>query len=109
MAIAHTDGFVGTIESETRNVNRIWFSLTDHSIDSDWVKIGRWRAWFTMSLETDDRPTHLAQLDLLVAALCQGLPVRVTHGAAASFHRRNTRDTFEVTGVRILRTGLRFE
>ena len=68
-----TDGFVGTIEVETRGVSRIWFSLTDEPTGSDWVRIGNPRAWFTMNLETGDRPYELAKLTLLLEAQRNGL------------------------------------
>ncbi|MGB4777378.1 hypothetical protein [Microbacterium sp.] len=103
-----TDGYVGTIEAESRDVSRLWFSLTDAAAGSDWVKIGGHRAWFTMSMESDDRPTHLAQLSLLLEAMRNGLAVRVSHGGAAAFQWSAAGDSFEVDGVRILRSGLQF-
>jgi hypothetical protein len=36
----HTVGFVGTIEVETRNVSRLWFSLTEDTTKADWIKMG---------------------------------------------------------------------
>jgi hypothetical protein len=100
-----TDGFVGTLEVETRGVGRVWFGLTGTEDGADWVKIGRRRAWFTISLETSGRP---AELDLLLEALRSRLQVRVSHGGVAPFAKRFGGDTFEVDGVRILRRGLRF-
>ena len=104
----NTRGFVGTIESETRRVSRIWFSLTENATGSKWVKIGRNRAWFTMSMETVDRPSEMAKLTILLEAMRSGLRVNVSHGGAASFRKRNPGDSFEVDGVRVLREGLRF-
>ena len=101
-----TDGFVGTIEVETRNVSRVWFSLTAERAGSDWVRIGNARAWFTMNLETGDRPHQLAKLTLLMEAMRNGLAIRVSHDAAADFQKFNPNDSFEVDGVRILRDGL---
>ena len=104
----NTTGYIGTIEVGDRKGNRIWFSLTDLPTGSDWVKIGSVRAWFTMDLESDDRPVHMAQLTLLTEAMRNRLQVRVRHGGAASFHRKSPNDTFEVTRVRVLRDGLNF-
>ena len=108
MASPHTDGFVGTIEAETRDVDRIWFSLTGHADRDDWVRIAQARAWFTMNLQTSERASHLAQLDLLLASMRDGLMVRVSHGGALPFGRDNIHDSFEVDGVRVLRAGLAF-
>lgn len=102
-----TDGFVGTTEVETRGVSRVWFSLTDERDGADWVRIGSHRAWFTMNLETADRPYELAKLTLLLEALRSRLAIRVSHDAAATgFHKVNPLDSFEVDGVRVLREGL---
>jgi hypothetical protein len=103
-----TDGFVGTLEVETRGVSRVWFGLTGSVNRSDWVKIGRRRAWFTISLETLDRPAEPGELELLLEALRSGLHVRVSHGGVAPFAKEHAGDSFEVDGVRILRRGLRF-
>ena len=61
--MAHTIGYVGTIEAETRDT-RLWFSLTAQAKDAGWVKIGAPRAWFTMNMKSADRPSHMAQLTL---------------------------------------------
>ena len=45
--MAKTTGYVGTIESETRGVARLWFGLTSKPTSADWVKVGQVRAWFT--------------------------------------------------------------
>lgn len=104
-----TDGFVGTIEVETRGVSRIWFSLTGEPTGSDWIRIGSPRAWFTMNLETGDRPYELAKLTLLLEAQRSGLAIRVSHDAAITgFQKSEPLDSFEVDGVRILRAGLSF-
>jgi hypothetical protein len=101
-------GYVGTLEAETRDVARVWFSLTAEATGSDWVKIGGPRAWFTMSMESADRPTHMAQLTLLLEAMRHELEVEVRLDGETSFHRRDPHDTFKVNGVRVLRTGLHF-
>jgi len=102
-----TDGFVGTIEVETRGVSRIWFGLTDNPTASDWVRIGNPRAWFTMNLETENRPYELAKLTLLLEAQRNELAIRVSHDAAITeFQKFEPLDSFEVDGVRILRQGL---
>ena len=44
-------GYVGTIEAETRNVSRLWFSLTAEPNGANWIKIGAPRAWFTMDMD----------------------------------------------------------
>ncbi len=104
-----TNGYVGTVEVETRNVSRIWFSLTESPGSADWVRIGQHRAWFTMNLETDDRPYEIAKLTLLMESVRSSLAIRVSHGGAISdFHKRNPNDSFEVDGVRILRQGMVF-
>lgn len=104
----NTTGFVGTVEVETRGVSRLWFSLTEHDNQSDWIKIGAVRAWFTMNLEAADRPFYLAQMTLLMEAMRSGLHVNVSHGGAANFQKRAPSDSFEVDGVRVLRDPLRF-
>src|SRR5262245_29112333 len=52
--MATTQGYVGTIEVETRGTARIWFGLTESRTDDNWVKIAGKRAWFTMNLEASD-------------------------------------------------------
>ncbi|MBI3217092.1 MAG: hypothetical protein HYZ38_25025 [Mycobacterium sp.] len=106
--MAHTIGYVGTIESETRDVARLWFSLRSKSKGGGWVKIGQNRAWFTMNMESSDRPSHMAQLTLLLEALRSGLQVSVSHGGAAPFSKKAENDSFEVDGIRILRADLKF-
>ena len=103
-----TQGYVGTLEAESHGDAQLWFGLTKNSTGSDWVKIGQNRAWFTMSMESVDRPTHMAQLTLLLEAMRNGLQVQVGHDAVASFTRRFPNDSFKVEGVRILRTDLQF-
>jgi hypothetical protein len=107
-AIMATTGYVGTVEVETRGVPRLWFSLTDDPQSGSWIRIGPVRAWFTMNLQAEARPSHLAQLTLLMEAMRAGLQVSVSHGGAAPFQKRDPNDSFEVDGVRILRTGLSF-
>ncbi len=106
--MAHTIGYIGTIESETRDVARLWFSLRSESTGGSWVKIGANRAWFTMNMETDDRPSHMAQLTLLLEALRSGLQVSVSHGGALPFPKKVENDSFEVDGIRIIRADLTF-
>jgi hypothetical protein len=106
--MATTEGYVGTLEAESRGGARLWFSLTADASGSDWIRIGGNRAWFTMSMESADRPTHMAQLTLLLEAMRSGLQVKVSHGGAASFSKSNPNDSFEIDGARILRTGLNF-
>lgn len=103
-----TEGFVGTIEAETDETDRVWFSLTASSEHNDWVKIGAHRAWFTMNMETTSRPTEMAKLTLLLEAMRNGLAVRVRHGGTADFHRDDPGDSFEAVRVRVLRSGLHF-
>src|SRR4051812_5864852 len=106
--MAKTVGYVGAIESTTPGTNRLWFALRSESQGGSWVKIGGKTAWFTMNMDSGDRPSHMAQLTLLLEALRSGAQVRVTHGGAASFERDEPGDTFEVDGVRINRAGLTF-
>ena len=108
--MAHTIGYVGTIESETHEVARLWFSLRSKSKGGGWVKIGSNRAWFTMNMASSDRPSHMAQLTLLLEAMRSGLQVSVRHGGAAPFNKKPgaDHDSFEVEGIRILRADLKF-
>jgi hypothetical protein len=106
--MAKTVGYIGTIESTTPGTNRLWFALRSESQGGAWVKIGAQTAWFTMNMDSGDRPSHMAQLTLLLEALRSGLQVRVTHDGAASFEKDVPGDTFEVDGVRINRAGLTF-
>ena len=106
--MARTVGYVGTVEVETRNVSRVWFSLTEDPDESNWVKIGAHRAWFTMNLETSERPFHFAELTLIMEAMRAGLQIEVKHGGAEPFEYRNPSDSFEVNGVRILRAPMKF-
>jgi len=103
-----TEGYVGTIQVETRDTSRIWFSLTADPSSSSWIQIGAVRAWFTMNLEDPDRPSYLAQLTLLMEAMRNGLQVQVQHEGPAPFQFRDPGDSFETTGLRILRAGLHF-
>jgi hypothetical protein len=103
-----TVGFVGTVEVETVNASRLWFSLTERKDQSDWIKIGPVRAWFTMNLESEHRPSHLAQLSLIMESMRSGHQVEVSHGGVASFDHGISNDTFEVDGIRVLRAPLRF-
>ena len=102
-----TVGFVGTVEIETRDVARLWFSLTASKEGADWIKIGPVRAWFTTNLEAADRPSFMAQLPLLMEALRSGLQVEVSH-VDATFDKNDPNDAFEVDGIRILRAPMRF-
>jgi hypothetical protein len=106
--VATTEGYVGTIEVETRGTARIWFGLTESKTDDNWVKIAGKRAWFTMNLEAADRPMHLAELSLVKDAMRDGLQLQVAHEGAASFQKREAGDSFEATGVRILRAPMKF-
>src|SRR4051812_8435245 len=104
----NTVGFVGTVEVETRNVSRLWFSLTEDQSKDNWIPLGRARAWFTMKLEADDRPFYLAQMTIVMEAMRAGLQINVSHGGAADFEKQTPGDSFEVDGVRVLRSPLRF-
>lgn len=107
--MATTVGYIGTIQVETVNVSRIFFGLTGSTNDSDWVKIGGIRAWFTMNLEAGDRPFYLAQLSLIEQAMSEGLQVKVGHeGAITGWHYREPNDVFECNSVRVLRAPMRF-
>lgn len=106
--MATTKGYVGTIEVETRGTSRIWFGLTATVNRSDWVKIAGKRAWFTLNLDASDRPMFMAELSLIKDALRDGMQVQVTHDGAASFQKRTSGDSYEATGVRILRKPMRF-
>jgi hypothetical protein len=102
-----THGYVAILESETRNVSRIWFALTSSATNADYVKIGANAAWFTMNMEGEDRPSYLAQLSLLTEAMRSGLKVDISHGGAHSdFHKFAANDSFEVDGVKIYRAAL---
>ena len=86
----------------------VWFSLTGDSQKDAWIKLGGVRAWFTMNLEAGDRPFYLAQVTLLMEAMRSRLHVEVSHGGAADFDKQAPNDSFEVDGVRILRSPLHF-
>ena len=112
-AAASTDasftGYVGTIESETRSVARLWFSLTSDASGANWLKEANKRVWLTMNMESADRPSHMAQLTLLLEAMRSGLQVRASHsGVAPNFFKDVAGDSYEVNGVRVLRSGLKF-
>lgn len=100
--MAKTHGYVGTIEVETRDTARIWFSLTENVDKSNWVEIGGKRAWFSLNLEHSDRPHYMAELSLLKDALRDGMQVSVAHEGARKPGK------FDVTGVRILRKPMKF-
>lgn len=106
--MARTVGYVGTIQVETVNVSRIFFGLTEEKDESNWVKVGGKRAWFTMNLEANDRPFYLAQLSLISEAMRGGLQVQVGHGGTLDWHIRTPGDTFPATSVRILRAPMKF-
>jgi len=107
--MASTVGYVGTIQVETVNVSRIFFSLTEAVNQSNWIRIGNVRAWFTMNLEAGDRPFYLAQLSLVQNAMDNGLQIKIGHdGAIQGFHFRHPNDTFTCTSVRTLRAPMRF-
>lgn len=102
-------GYVATIESETRGTSRLWFGLVAEPQGANWLKEANKRVWLTMNMESADRPSHMAQLTLLLEALRNGLQVKVSHdGVAPGFHRAVEGDSYEVNGVRILRSGMRF-
>jgi hypothetical protein len=108
MTMARTSGYVGTLEVETRGHDRVWIGLTQSANDNDWIRVARKRAWFTLDLETADRPVHLAELALLKQALTEGLQVQVSHDGAAAFHKSVAGDAFDCTGVRVLRSPMHF-
>jgi hypothetical protein len=108
MASGSTVGYVGTVEVETDATPRLWFSLTASPDDGDWVKIGAVRAWFTMDLSSSRRPYYLAMLPLLMESMRAGDQVKATHGGAASFQKQAPNDSFEATGVRVLRAPISF-
>jgi len=112
-ASASTDGsfigYVGTIESETRGQARLWFGLTSEARGSNWLKEANKRVWLTMDMESTDRPSHMAQLTLLLEAMRSGLQVRASHsGVAPNFFKEVAGDSYEVNGVRVLRAGINF-
>jgi hypothetical protein len=108
MTMARTSGYVGTLEVETRGHDRVWIGLTQSANDNDWIRVAGKRAWFTLDLETADRPVHLAELALLKQALTEGLQVQVSHDGAAAFHKSVAGDAFDCTGVRVLRSPMHF-
>ena len=57
-----------------------------------------------MSMKSADRPSHMAQLTLLLEAMRSALQVQVSYGGAADFQKRDPNDSFDVDGIRILRT-----
>ena len=103
-----TVGYVGTVEVETDATPRLWFSLTASADQGDWVKIGAVRAWFTMDLSSSERPYYLAMLPLLLEAIRTGDQVKATHGGVAPFEKQAPNDSFEATGVRVVRAPISF-
>lgn len=102
-------GYVGTIEAETRGQARLWFGLTSDASGANWLKEANKRVWLTMDMESADRPSHMAQLTLLLEAMRNGLQVRASHsGVAPGFFKEVAGDSYEVNGVRVLRAGLKF-
>ncbi len=106
--MARTVGYVGTIEVETRNTARIWFSLTEAKDQSDWINIAGVRAWFTLNLDASDRQMYMAELSLIKDGMRDDLQIQVTHDGVESFHHKNPGDSYTTTGVRILRSPMRF-
>jgi hypothetical protein len=102
-------GYVGTIEAETRGTSRLWFGLLTEAQGANWLKEADKRVWLTMNMESADRPSHMAQLTLLLEAIRSGLQVKASHdGMAANFYRDTEGDSYELNGLRILRSGMRF-
>lgn len=102
-------GYVGTIEAETRGTSRLWFGLVAEAQGANWLKEANKRVWLTMNMESADRPSHMAQLTLLLEAIRSGLQVKASHdGVATNLCRDVEGDSYEVNGLRILRSGLRF-
>jgi hypothetical protein len=104
-----TIGYVGTVEAETTGTARLWFSLTESPDEPDWIKTGAVRAWFTMDLETADRPFFLTMLPLLMEAMRSGLQVEARHGGALDIQRSNPNDSFAADSVRVLRAPMTFD
>ncbi len=103
------EGYVGTIEAETRGTDRIWFSLTEVADKGEWIKIGANRAWFWLSLASTERPLSLVFIPILMEAMRSGQMVEVSHqGASPDFEKHEPGDAFGVDGVRSLRVGMVF-
>jgi hypothetical protein len=103
------EGYVGTLEAETRGTDRIWFGLTAVADKAEWIKIGAPRAWFWLSLESAERPQSLVFIPILMEAMRSGQQVSVSHqGASPDFHKSVPGDAFGVDGVRALRVGMVF-
>lgn len=103
------EGYVGTLEAETRGTPRMWFGLTAAADDDDWIKIGAPRAWFWLSLEPAERPMSLVFMPILLESMRSGEQVEVSHqGPSASFHKSVPGDAFGADGVRALRVPMRF-
>ena len=103
------EGYVGTIEAETRGTDRIWFSLTTVADKAEWIKIGANRAWFWLSLASAERPLSLVFIPILMESMRSGQMVSVSHqGASPDFNKNEDGDAFGVDGVRSLRVGIHF-
>ena len=103
------EGYVGTLEAETRGTSRMWFGLTAAADQDNWIKIGAPRAWFWLSLESAERPMSLVFMPILMESMRSGQQVEVSHqGASTSFHKWDPGDAFGVDGVRALRVPMRF-
>ena len=106
-----TVGYVGSIEVETEDTDRIWFSLTEQDNGANWVEIDGIRAWFQMKVEPSRaRPVEMAKLALLFDAMKEGYQVAVYHpdDPRAHINRMTANDTYDANKVRCLRTGIHF-
>lgn len=107
MALERTVGYVGTVEVETADHDRIWFSLTVRDTGSDWVEINGTRAWFQISVEASNaRPVELAKLALVLEAMRERQQIVVYHPEDPN--PGLPEDTYDAEGVRSLRTGIHF-
>lgn len=112
MSLVNTNGYVGTIEVEDEDTDRIWFSLVDHDTNGDWVELNGIRAWFQCNIELGQhsRTVHFAKLALLFEAMREGYEIEVKHPADAhtDIARMVSNDTYDATSVRALRLGIHF-
>jgi hypothetical protein len=51
---------------------------------------------------------YMAELSLIKDAMRDDLQLQVAHEGAAIFHKRTAGDSYEATGVRVLRAPMRF-
>ena len=102
------EGYVGTIETETRGTDRIWFGLTTVADKAEWIRSAR--PGVVLAEPGVGRTSTVSRLhpdpdggDALGPAGVGEPPGRIP-----DFHKSVPGDAFGVDGVRSLRVGMVF-